>query len=490
VADPALIEAAEVRERATRGAALLGARGLLVYVLAIGGNLGLAHLLDPRDFGLVALGTVLLLLGTYLVDGGLGAALIRREEPPTRGQLQAVLALELVVLVAIAALVAVGGALVGRDGLVVATMVASLPILALRAPALIVLERSMRYRPIATADVAEAVAYYGWALTAVALGAGVWGMATAVVVRAAVGSAVVMALGTTGVLVPHWSWATVRPMLGYGAKFQATSALQLAREQAINVLVAVVAGLPTLGVWNLAWRVLQVPVLLFATVTRVGFPAMSRLLRAGHDPRPYLERGVASIAAATGVMLVGLTGLSPVLPILLGTGWGDVPAVILWSSAALVIGAPVVSAAVGYLFAADAAGTVAVAAAASSVVWCALAAVLLPDLGAPAVGVAWVASAIVNSGILAIRTRARTGSALGREWLASCAVSEAALAVAWLAGRLLAEPVAAGALGLVAGEAVLLAGLAAVNRSGLQDARTLLAQGADSLRRRAKRPAP
>src|SRR2546421_2736296 len=86
----AQLAADEVRGRATSGAALLGARGLLVMLVGIVANLVLARLLTPRDFGLVTIGTVLLTLGGYLAEGGLGAALIQRSEPPRRRELEAV----------------------------------------------------------------------------------------------------------------------------------------------------------------------------------------------------------------------------------------------------------------------------------------------------------------------------------------------------------------------------------------------------------------
>ena len=73
-------------ERVTQAGAaglLLGARGALILVLGVGANIVLAGLLVPRDFGVVAFGAVLIVLGGYLADGGLGAALIRRPEPPT-----------------------------------------------------------------------------------------------------------------------------------------------------------------------------------------------------------------------------------------------------------------------------------------------------------------------------------------------------------------------------------------------------------------------
>src|SRR4051794_30814680 len=293
------ISSDEVRRRATGGAALLVARGVLVFGLGVGANLVLARLLEPRDFGLVAIGSVLIVLGGYLASGGLGAALVRREEPPTERELQAVDALQIALTVGLALLVTAAAAPFRRGGLVIAVMVATLPITILRAPSVIVLERRLSYRTIATVDVLDAVAFYVWAIAAVALGAGVWGMATAMVVRAAVGTAAMARLGPLGLVRPRWSWHAVRPLIGFGAKLQAITVVALIREQGINLATAAIGGVATLGAWNLAYRVLQAPQLVFSTADRVSYPAMSRLLVGGRDPRAAIERSAANITVAT-----------------------------------------------------------------------------------------------------------------------------------------------------------------------------------------------
>ncbi|MEA2309544.1 MAG: hypothetical protein QOI65_1830, partial [Thermoleophilaceae bacterium] len=265
----------EVRDRAAGGAAVLGVRGAITFALGIGANIALARLLVPRDFGVVALGSVLLVVGTYLVDGGLGAVLIRRERPPERIELEAVVGLLFLVAADIAALGAAAAVSFGRDGLVIATMLVSLPIWSARIPAAIVLERQIQYRPIAFVDLVEAVAYYAWALVAVAVGFGVWGLATAVIARAVVGVVAMNRVGPVGFVRPRWSWRHVRPLVPFGAKLQATALVAMARDQGLNVGVAGIAGVATLGVWSLAYRILQVPTLIVTTATRVSFPAMS-----------------------------------------------------------------------------------------------------------------------------------------------------------------------------------------------------------------------
>jgi O-antigen/teichoic acid export membrane protein len=323
----------------------------------------------------------------------------------------------------------------------------------------------------------------------VALGAGVWGLATAVVIRAAAGSATVVALGPLGPLRPRWSWSTIRPFVGFGAKFQAAGALLVAREQGLNVLVAAVAGVPALGVWNLAWRVLQLPALFFLTISRVAFPAMSRLLASGEDARPLLERSVEALGAITGVAIAGLVGFAPALPVLVGSGWGDVPAVILWSGVALTIGAPVTTATLGYLYAAGAAGVAVVSTLASGLVWFAGTAALLPVLGPPGIAVAWIGNAAVQAAIVGWRAHLLSGASLARRAAVPAAVTLVALAMGWLAAHVPHERLLGGVAGFVAAELVLLAGLALFSRSGLRDATTLVRQGLGSLAlRRGSRP--
>jgi O-antigen/teichoic acid export membrane protein len=473
---PEHLTAEELRARATRGAAVLGLRGVLIYAVGIGANLLLASLLAPRDFGLFALGTVILTFGIYVAEGGFGAALIRREQTPTRLELEAVLALQLGLTSAISCVAFLVAVPFGRDGLVIATMVASLPFIVLRTPSVVVLEQRLRYREIATADVIEAFVYYVWACGAVLLGFGVWGMATGVVVRGLAGSLALTALGRVGFMRPRWSWATVRPVVGFGARFQAAEALLIAREQGVNVVVGAVAGLGTLGIWNLAWRVIQIPSLFFLAVGRVAFPTMSRLVSAERDARSVLERGAAALAVLTGVMVAGLVGSSVALPAIVGDAWTDVPATIFWSGIGFIVAAPTAFATRGYLFVRDQAGTIATGLLVSGAVWFGVAAALLPELGAPAVGVGSIFAGIVNSAVLARRTAHLSGAAVVARSAMPTAVALTATGLAWLAGQQPSDPLVGGAVGFAVGEACVVAGLLLVSRAALRETLRLLKQ--------------
>jgi O-antigen/teichoic acid export membrane protein len=432
-------------------------------------NLVLARMLVPRDFGLVALGTTVLVFGSYIAYGGFSAALIRRREPPTDQEMQATFGLQLGIAVFLAVAVTGIALPAGDDGLVVATMASAIPLVVIRTPAVIMLERRLEYRVIATSDVAEGLVYYLWAVGTVAAGFGVWGMATAVVVRAIVGTAVLVVAGPMKLVRPRWGWEEVRPLLGFGLKFQAATVVLIAREQVLNVAVAAVAGLSTLGVWNLAWRVLQVPTLLFATVGRVAFPAFSRMLDAGEDARPSVERALAALTAMTGILVVAMVSLAPRLPAVVGDGWEGVPAVLLWSGIALILAAPISVVGSGFLYAAGEPGAVAIATLVSSAVWLGVTIPLLGEAGAAAVGIGWIPASVVYAALIWRRTVALTGAArLGRV-APGTAVALAAAGAGWLVADSLSGPLFAAALGLAAGEAIALAGLLVFARSAVRD---------------------
>lgn len=82
-AQPGPLPRDELRRRASAGIFIVATRGLAILLLGLAGNVVVARLLTPRDFGVVAIGMSFVLFTGMLSDGGLGAALIRRPEPPT-----------------------------------------------------------------------------------------------------------------------------------------------------------------------------------------------------------------------------------------------------------------------------------------------------------------------------------------------------------------------------------------------------------------------
>ena len=433
------LSAPEVRRRAVTGAVVDALRGIGIRVVGLVGTAVTARLLTPYDFGLVAFGATVVVFGSFLSDGGVGTALIRRAEPPTKSELQALLAFQF----GLDVILTVGISLVmlpfGLLGQITTVIVLSLPLGAFRAPAYILYERRLDYKPLAMVEVVETVAYYAWAVATISIGWGVWGLATAAVVRAAIGSALLLLFLPESRVAPVPSWTKVRALLGFGFRYQAVGLLQMLRDQGINLAVAAVGGVATLGLWSVAWRILQIPYSFFVALWRVSFPGMSRLVAAEEDVGGTIERVIAVVAVGTGVLVAPLAASArPWVHVLIGAKWDEAASAIPPSCLAMMFGVPVSVALAGYFWAIGAASVPLRATLYGIPAMAVVLLPLLPVIGVVAVGIGFVANALVEC-VMFVRSARRTvtfriGSRLGVPVLFATISATCGWLVAWRIG--------------------------------------------------------
>ena len=448
-----------IRERGAVGAVLLTIRAAAAQVVAFVGMLVLAHLLSPTALGRVAFGLTVVTVGNFFADGGLGAALIRRAGHPAVDELRALLAFQLLLASVIALGVAAVGYRAGTTGAVTAIMVCSLPLLALRAPHAIALERALEYRPIASIELAESVVFYGWAIATVLAGWGIWGVASAAVARSLVGSVLMTVASPLQVITPRLTRGTLRSMLGFGIGFQAVGLAALARNQGVNLVVVALGGERMLGYWSLANRLMQVPFWVFQALWRVSYPTMARLRALGESTRPTVERFARVTALASGAMLAPLAASAHFLvPALFGTDWAPAADPLPWASAGLLVAGPISVAAAGYLYSEKDVRTPLIATVINGAVWIALTAVLLRPMGLVAVGVAWMLASWTEAVIFS-RALWRAHVAVERVILVPVAVTFACAVLAYALQTPLSNPLVQG----IASASIAVAAYAALN---------------------------
>lgn len=93
--------ATDLRRRATEGALLVGIRGIAARVVGLLGTVALARMLPASEFGLFALGAMLMTSVSSLTQVGVGAGLIRKDVPPDSTELGVVVAVNLGLVAAI-----------------------------------------------------------------------------------------------------------------------------------------------------------------------------------------------------------------------------------------------------------------------------------------------------------------------------------------------------------------------------------------------------
>lgn len=464
------LETGEIRRRALAGVAILGGRGLLLRLFGLGANVVLARLLVPEDFGLVAFGHALMVFVRFFADAGLGAALVRRPEAPHRTELQALFGFQLVATGLLAAATAAIAWPFGDSGKVTALIVIALPVAVMRTPGAIVLERELSYRSLFRVEVLENAAFHAWAIATVAVGWGVWGLASAALARALVGSSVMLWIAPIGILRPRFSWSHLRALLAFGARYQAVGVVNLARDQGLNVGTAAIAGVGTLGLWSLANRVLHVPYLLFESLWRVSFPAMSRLIAAGEEAKPMIERTLSLAVVGTGCLLTPLVASAPVsIPAVFGGRWSEAAEVFPWAGLGLMIGIPISVATAGYLYAVGDTSTVLRSTVLHTLGWAAVTFVLLPLFGISALGLGWLAAGLIEGGVLGRAAAKRTGARLASLLAPPAALAVGAAGTGWWVAHSMEPSLAAAGLVAVVTEVLFLSGLLLTRRRLLGD---------------------
>ncbi|MDO9353901.1 MAG: oligosaccharide flippase family protein [Solirubrobacteraceae bacterium] len=342
-------EQREVRDKTARSMMLVGMRTVVVRGLGLLGTIFLARLLEPSDYGIVALGLTLIVLGRFLADGGVAPGLIRREQPPTRHEYGALAGFQQAVVwpvTVIASLlcffvVDIGGT---EGAATITMMLVGMSIDVLRTPNAIESERNLAYSPIVKAEIVEFLVYNVFALTLVASGMGIIGVGIANLLRACTGSGLLTLWGPLGWVRLGWDFAVIKTLARFGIFFQLSWLATMFRDQGLALLLAGISGTAALGAFDQARRLLVVVTLVFESAWRVGLPGLARMMEAGAAPKMLFERGLGLAGVAMAFPVVGLVAsCNWLVPAVLGGGdkWEATADLIPWVGAAIMLTMPI-----------------------------------------------------------------------------------------------------------------------------------------------------
>ena len=230
------------------------------------------------------------------------------------------------------------------------------------------------------------------------------------------------------------------------------------------------------GAWPIAFcKFLS---LFFASLWRVSFPGMSRLVAAKENVGPTIERVVAVVAVISGLMLAPLVASAPALvPALLGSAWTDAAAVIPPASLHLMIIGPISVALIGYLWAMGDASAVLRATLAGIPLMAGVMIPLLVVIGVPAVGYGWLASGVGEATVLILSARKYADFRIKPFLLPPTICAIVGASVGWLAASEVGATLAGGLVGALVAAAVYVVALWLSHRPYLVDSVHLSSRG-------------
>jgi lipopolysaccharide exporter len=406
-----------------RGVSLLVTRTLGFQLLTVGVTVVLARLLTPADYGLFAIALSVQLVGQNVAELGLPAALVRMSEEPSRELQAATVGVLCVVTTSFSlALLAVAFLLVpafGGDGelvRVIAVTLLALPLYAIRAVPMAMMDRGMSFGRVAAVEAADTIGFNAFALAAALLGLGVFSLAGAVPFGAVLGLSMAWALQRAP-RRPRLDLALVRPLVDFGSRVSALGVLYLGRDLGFVAVIGAIGGAPAAGFYAMAKRLFSFPTALASAVSRVTFPALTKV----SEERPQRAAQVVSqIGLVCGLPLALVAGaIQPLIVVVLGDEWLPTTDIVLIGSLSMLLGASISSPINGLLLAEGRPNAAIAAIAAELVAGFALVAALIGPLEEAGIGIAMTAGTLLAVTILlattepAVRSGARAVVRIG-----------------------------------------------------------------------------
>lgn len=337
----------EVARRGTAAAAQLATRTALTRLLALGGTLVLARLLAPADFGVYAFVWFAMVIVLAIGDGGASAALVQRPEEPSERELGTALTVQLTmgvlgfVTMWLLAPAAAGLLQERADAADMLRLLAlALPLVAARALATAMLERRLRFGPIAVGEVAGQAAFYGVAIPLAISGAGAWSLVVGGLAHSLTQSVILVA--SYGRLPrPALDVKALRAMVRFGGLYQSATLATWVRDAAVPFLGTAIGGATVGGYLQFAWRIGQILGSGEEIIGRVAFPAFARL----RDDRPALHRAVGT-TARLGILIsipaaAWVIATAPIaVPIVFGSAWAPAAVVVQLVAVGVLVRSP------------------------------------------------------------------------------------------------------------------------------------------------------
>lgn len=290
----------------------------------------MARLLDPSDFGLVAIANVALRFYSYFSQMGIAPALIQKPVLDD-GDIRAALALSLGVSSLFFVLAVATAGMVERFfgmsslALVMQILAFNFIVSGFSAVSLGLIRRSRNFKVLAVIEIVSYVIGYGIVgITAASLGSGVWALVVATLTQILLTAIMAYAFIRHPLGLGHGSEER-RHFIGYGGRYSIIGFIEFLTSNIDSLIVGKLMGAATAGYYNRSQLLANLPVQQPTKVlTQALFPVMSSISDQ-HDKQ--------SISVQLGVLLVGCYAFSvglgisvaatDIVLVMLGEKWVD-----------------------------------------------------------------------------------------------------------------------------------------------------------------------
>lgn len=297
----------------------------------------LARVLDPVDFGLVALSALALRFVTQVSRGGLAQAIVQKPDlDDTDIRSGFTLALLLGVAFALVGILVAPVAGIVFDSPevvpVLRWMSLSVPIVNLGMVSDGILRRELRFRTVAVRNVASyVVGYAGVGVVMGLMGFGVWALVAASLTQSGLVT-IFTYVAVRHPVAPQLDRASLRALLGFGGQVSVIGFFEFLGGELDTLAVGRFAGVSALGLYNRGYYLVELPLQqINISFSRVLFPALSRVQ---HETDRLRAAYLSAVRVSAALLLPVAAGIAvaaiEIVEVLLGSKWSGAASVMPW----------------------------------------------------------------------------------------------------------------------------------------------------------------
>ena len=309
-----------VKERSVRGVVILTGRTFLLQIIGLVAQFFLFAYLGGYEFGVFAIVSAIINFLVYFSDIGLAAALIQKKETPTETDLKTTFLVQQVLIFTIIGVVYlltpffVEKYSLTRDGQVLLYALSlSLVFSSLKSIPSVLLERKLEFIKLVFPQILEQIIYNVVLVFLAMKGFGLKSFTIAVILRGLIG---VVAIYILQPWKPGlaFSKSTLKGLFKFGIPYQINTFLATFKDDGMTIILGGIIGPVGVGILSFAQKLARLPLTFFMdTVTRVTFPAFSRMQDHKSDLEKSVTRSIFFICLFVFPSLVGIVILAPIL---------------------------------------------------------------------------------------------------------------------------------------------------------------------------------
>ena len=313
----------------------MGAQAVTI-ITKLAATVVLARLLPAEDFGIIAM--ILAITGFIALfrDMGLSAASIYRNDL-SHAQINGLFWLNAGTGLILTGIVAAAAPVVAwfyeRPELTQVTLALSstFVVSSLGAQHAALMQRDLKFKPKALADVAGAIINFLAAAILALMGYRYWSLAWGIILGALTTTLLYFLFSSFRPSLPR-KVEGLRQVIGFGANVTLYECINYVHRNMDNVLIGKVWGASSLGLYSRAYQIMMLPINSLRTpLNSVAFPVLSKL----RDDPPSYKQYYCRITAILGFVSIPLMAFltanaSTVVTVALGARWGEVSPIFSW----------------------------------------------------------------------------------------------------------------------------------------------------------------